>query len=252
MSRHYAFAIMYVIVIIRTVCSDCRTPALSCINGNCHLSGPTYRCACWRGYSGRRCERTCSQSCLYGECGPSQTCQCQCYPGFTGSDCAVAINYCNPDPCINGECINEHGAYRCLCYPGYSGPECQVESRCLSFPCMNNGQCTGGEGSRDYSCICPPGFTGKNCELELNMIPCLREADSETGDSPCGQNGVCINHVTRYDCACHTGYEGAPCRDIDECLSNPCRHGGSCYNWKNYYVCSCPSEYTGYNCEYGT
>ena len=37
--------------------------------------------------------------------------------------------------------------------------------------------------------------------------------------------------------------------DIDECASRPCQNNGVCVNEVNFYVCACVAGWTGVNCE---
>ena len=34
------------------------------------------------------------------------------------------INYCEPDPCTHGRCIDGVSSYMCVCDPGYTGSNC--------------------------------------------------------------------------------------------------------------------------------
>ncbi|CAH1268436.1 EDIL3 [Branchiostoma lanceolatum] len=43
-----------------------------------------------------------------------------------GCDLQEAVDYCQPDPCVNGTCISGADNYACACYEGYEGEHCQV------------------------------------------------------------------------------------------------------------------------------
>ena len=45
--------------------------------------------------------------------------RCSCFQGFTGPRCETNINECESFPCQNdGTCLDEPGAFRCICVPG--------------------------------------------------------------------------------------------------------------------------------------
>lgn len=52
------------------------------------------------------------------------TYRCQCREGFSGSDCGVRIDFCNPNPCQDGLCLNENQGYVCNCFQGFKGVHC--------------------------------------------------------------------------------------------------------------------------------
>lgn len=52
------------------------------------------------------------------------TYRCQCREGFTGPDCGIRIDFCDPNPCRDGLCLNEVDGYVCDCLPGFKGPHC--------------------------------------------------------------------------------------------------------------------------------
>lgn len=102
---------------------------------------------------------------------------CLCKTGFTGENCSVQINKCDPNPCHHGRCLHDGGliidSYSCDCFQGYSGIHCnetlqhptmntipfknnvtQNHDGC-SIPCQNGGVCL-----RQNRCRCPAGFTG--------------------------------------------------------------------------------------------
>lgn len=73
--------------------------------------------------------------------------------GFGGTNCQTQINYCNPNPCINGNCTQLIGSYGCVCPQGYAGSRCETYlNQCiLNNPCLNNGICTDNQKG-GYSC----------------------------------------------------------------------------------------------------
>ena len=52
------------------------------------------------------------------------TYRCQCRDGFSGSDCGVRIDFCDPNPCRDGLCLNEMDGYVCNCFQGFKGIHC--------------------------------------------------------------------------------------------------------------------------------
>ncbi len=79
-----------------------------CVNGGtCQVAGINlFRCVCPIGFNGIQCElRVCDPNpCLYGGICLviGNTFQCQCPPQYTGPTCAILINPCASQPCLNG------------------------------------------------------------------------------------------------------------------------------------------------------
>ena len=68
-------------------------------------------------------------------------------------------------------------------------------------------------------CLCSPGWTGELCEL--NIDDCV--------DSPCANNGQCVDAVDDYNCVCEPGFTGKRCQHrIDYCSIEACQNGGTC------------------------
>lgn len=110
---------------------------------------------------------------------------CQCKTGFTGKNCNVQINKCDPNPCVNGDCVNNlidsSSSYSCQCFHGYTGYYCNetvqltttpqvfqikdwiTKDDDCSIPCQNGGVCL-----KRNRCRCPTGFTG-NFRLTFNL-----------------------------------------------------------------------------------
>uniref|UniRef100_H2Z5F0 EGF-like domain-containing protein n=1 Tax=Ciona savignyi TaxID=51511 RepID=H2Z5F0_CIOSA len=206
-------------------------------------------CACNAGYWGEKCEvKGCpgdSQSCsgVDGSCSGNGMCSvtsssCECFPGWTGVDCAtpdcgagyygIACEY----QCRNGS-INE-AAQNCSCAPCYSGHACDVLCSNIGS-CSPEGTCICGfSGGRGQYCEEPgcPGWFGDACEK-----PCVHGNPSDgecvcdschTGiacDIECSGYGNCSNskycsghghcNVLEQTCHCYNGWKSAGCEVPD-------------------------------------
>jgi len=107
--------------------------------------------------------------------------QCDCLPGFNGTDCGNDINDClrAGETCNHrGTCIDGYGNlnsstfnYTCECDAGFEGQFCKKNiNDCLpTNPCYNGATCTDGVGNFNSStlnvtCDCMPGYSGPFCE----------------------------------------------------------------------------------------
>ncbi|CAF5175988.1 unnamed protein product, partial [Rotaria magnacalcarata] len=130
----------------------------------------TARCICPTGRSGSRCQDdicTLYPCANNGQCVPeSGTRRCICQAPYHGDDCR---DYTAPDPCSNiycgsGECRNGI----CECYGGYTGSQCEIPpiaaNLCADVNC-NYGSC------EDGVCSCPKDYTGTFCETPITTPP---------------------------------------------------------------------------------
>ena len=78
---------------------------------------------------------------------------------------------CNPNPCVNGDCLANGGGYTCACNStGYTGDTCETDiDECTdSDLCGSQGKCENTNGS--YTCDCnEPWFKGDDCSLFLGL-----------------------------------------------------------------------------------
>uniref|UniRef100_A0ABD2VS18 Protein crumbs n=1 Tax=Trichogramma kaykai TaxID=54128 RepID=A0ABD2VS18_9HYME len=217
---------------------------------NCYESPDRseYTCSCRPGFTGRNCEID-IDDCQPNPCRNHGNCtdrvngfSCRCdRTGYTGRVCEIDIDECVNNPCLNkGTCYNNYGGYQCACQAGFEGPNCEHHvNECLSHPCKNGGNCIDEVGG--YRCNCTgTGFAGEHCELPLRAHNC----------DGCPSNGVCVrNHLGQLQCACKSGYVGAPPNcTFNHCASNPCANGGTCTNFKDRYECQCTPEWKGPHC----
>ncbi|XP_060560441.1 fibropellin-1-like [Ruditapes philippinarum] len=110
-----------------------------------------------------------------------------CEEGFFGDhcECQNETSPCDPNPCVNGFCIEDGQSYHCECKPGWEGPHCDADvNECLSSPC-GVGSCIN-EINR-YKCKCPNGYVdncqGVNPEW-TNLIIGYRSVDASSTFSP--------------------------------------------------------------------
>ncbi|XP_028414303.1 fibrillin-2-like [Dendronephthya gigantea] len=65
----------------------------------------------------------------------------------------------------------------------------------------------------------------------------------------CGNNALCRNTNTSYECICFSGYEknNTGCIDVDECAlrNDSCNNQASCKNTNGSFTCTCNEGYTG-------
>uniref|UniRef100_A0A336N357 CSON009597 protein n=1 Tax=Culicoides sonorensis TaxID=179676 RepID=A0A336N357_CULSO len=106
--------------------------------------------------------------CLYGgRCitnGEKRKCQCKGH--FVGKFCA--LNVCELDPCIYGQCELTPNKFKCHCQPGYSGVHCDLkQDPCEDNPCENRGECSDNKGT--FHCRCHAWWEGRRCEKRMRV-----------------------------------------------------------------------------------
>ncbi|XP_065652028.1 uncharacterized protein LOC101237995 isoform X4 [Hydra vulgaris] len=201
---------------------------------------------------------------------------CICPYEYMGTNCQD-INYCHPDPCMNGgKCqVTRFGThYQCDCYKEHLGARCERTNPCFPNPCRNNGECT--HNGVNATCICTNGFKGSRCEEVNSCIPnpclngaicyekpglgkfeCICEADwrgticnqpTPCSTFPCLNGGKCVDTADSYKCLCNDGLIGRHC-EIELCSPNPCKNYGKCFQDGKTFKCLCPEWTKGELCE---
>ncbi|XP_033727464.1 neurogenic locus notch homolog protein 1-like [Pecten maximus] len=67
--------------------------------------------------------------------------------------------------------------------------------------------------------------------------------------NPCQHGGSCAQSGNERQCTCSTGFQGATCGDLVQCLSDTCKNGGTCINTNGVLSCDCVSGFIGQTCE---
>eukprot|EP00808_Paulinella_micropora_P022407 g74689.t1 len=262
---------------VRTLADSCN-PCLSGTypNGACNghgictaLSKSLFKCECYEGYLGDRCQDDVTDACLSAPCLHGGNCSslgtgrynCRCAPGWAGPTCAENIvNPCQSVVCQRGgTCaplttpgLGYHG-FSCQCVPPWSGRLCEEETQdqCASRPCMNGGTCRDGLG--DFFCICPREWTGRTCSTDVDLC----QAASAGPEGPaCFNGGTCVEDrsftAKGWRCMCDSHWTGTRC-ELDasaDCDHLACGNGGSCVDVGSRAECHCAAGWTGAVCQF--
>ena len=153
--------------------SQCEPP---CVNGVCVDSS----CQCYVGWQGIDCSiAVCEPTCVNGFCSAPDVCTCN--AGWTGDICDEPV--CDP-ACVNGVCT---GPDTCSCSAGWTGDIC--DDPICSNPCVH-GTCTAPE-----VCTCDAGWTGATCEQSVcgdGIIVGPEECDDNGTDNGDGCSSACL------------------------------------------------------------
>ncbi|CAI8037838.1 Protein eyes shut [Geodia barretti] len=181
-----------------------------CVNGSCTPGiSADYSCECFTGFTGTDCDENiddCPGSeCVNGTCVDGiANYTCDCDPGFNGTLCDQEINECHTADCNNGTCTDLVNDYMCQCYQDYTGQHCDTLLSCSSSPCENEGTCID-EEQGTFLCLCPPEWTGMTCGEDA--LPC--------DPNPCNNGGICSENGAEFSCNCAVGWTGDTCAVID-------------------------------------
>ncbi|KAE9555758.1 hypothetical protein FO519_000972 [Halicephalobus sp. NKZ332] len=176
---------------------------------------------------------------------------CSCSEGWTGSNCDIEINGCDPNPCYNSDwCERIYGSgFKCHCKNHYYGDLCESYDDCDSWwvncgcddgdKCNGRGKCIE-QMNGNHKCVCDSqNYTGNDCEKE----PCAT--------NPCKHGGYCY---TKPDgsrkCICTSIWTGDYCNVFDKCNYDKCQNGGTCkMSGSGDVTCTCVNGYEGPRCE---
>ncbi|XP_059167478.1 fibrillin-2-like [Physella acuta] len=187
---------------------------------------------------------------------------CNCYIGFTGTDCEKDNDGCATNPCPNMTgCLDIPASeeqitglsYTCTnCPLGYQlnskKTKCEDVDECKNTPsCGAYAICENTYGS--FVCNCPKGFRKSG---SLNCVD-INECSEKSHD--CDQ--ICVNNLGSHDCRCYPGFartggkceltEKEPCKLINKSCEYSCRNGSKGAE------CFCASGYklkaNNYSCE---
>uniref|UniRef100_A0A0N5A9Z5 Delta-like protein n=1 Tax=Syphacia muris TaxID=451379 RepID=A0A0N5A9Z5_9BILA len=225
-------------------------------HGRCKPTGGNYgdyRCDCYDGFQGRRCERNtgicgsgglvCQNggTCMHGENGCYK---CKCVSGWEGEHCERDVDDCKSALCASGsQCIDRVASYECICPTGKTGVLCNIDDPCVTKnPCKEGSDCIVDRNTGEYQCRCRSGFTGQDCSVDIN--------ECETLNISCGNKGICINTRGSWRCQCNEGYFGVFCETAaSRCLPDSCKNGGSCLDYRFKFECICAEGFYGKYCE---
>eukprot|EP01051_Picozoa_sp_SAG22_P006937 SAG22_NODE_471_length_10112_cov_14.774094_1_plen_3099_part_10 len=100
--------------------------------------------------------------------------RCECAAGYEGDNCAVNIQECISNPCVNGECSDGIDAYVCICEAGWEGNTCETELDYCHLGqdnCHEDAMCsTTGPGV--FTCTCNNGYRGDGVDLCTDADEC--------------------------------------------------------------------------------
>lgn len=231
---------------------DSCTPSSCLNNGRCIRESSGYSCECPENYVGSRCEirrNPCEiipclngGICFFNEEKTSGY-YCNCTSKFTGYNCEKYVDECISNPCKNnGTCYSNENDFNCKCTDNFAGEFCEIPQDLCSNICEEGSTCLIVDGT--WRCICKPGYLGRRCQLlPCDWLPChpnaicINIADVNT------------THES-YKCQCPVGYHGDDCLTrINHCRNSPCQNDGVCINNLSNYTCECSNLFDGFNCE---
>ena len=146
--------------------------------------------------------------CGEGDCFPLRNetgYYCECPKGFTGKECELELNECEPNPCQNNaRCIDLKADFACICQSGFEGRTCEEQiSECKECSQAGTEQCF--IDMNVQQCKCKPNYTGKNCESLIEINECETQ-------NPCVAGAKCIDLPEGFKCECPSTRTGKYCQ----------------------------------------
>nr|XP_006818365.1 PREDICTED: uncharacterized protein LOC100377183 [Saccoglossus kowalevskii] len=173
--------------------------------------------------------------------GSVWTIDCSTMPVLSNETGCIEITGCIGNPCVYGECQPlENTDYECDCIPGWEGTNCDIDTNeCAEDPCFNGGTCI--DDVNDFSCQCPNNTAGKNCFCQLETTPICQSSpiSKYTGSGSLlyteNEFNILMHNLTQLDCYPYTdillcALYDHPCDDNGNTLL-PCK--GFCRAAKN-------------------
>ena len=86
------------------------------------------------------------------------------------------------------------------------------------------------------------------CVTGFTGADCL-EVDDCVGVN-CSGNGRCVDGMDSFTCSCSAGFTGEMCQtNIDECIGVNCSGNGQCVDGADSFSCECDPDFTGVICQ---
>ena len=207
--------------IFHVLISDACNPPVSI-----HIQVDVFPCPCDNGGS---CQTSASH--LTSNRIPSYNCQCK--SGYTGKDCSIRIQQCDPNPCLHGLCISLVDGYRCQCSVGYTGADCHLVQEEPTPDSFESNQIQ----VQTYDHV-------QLIDIQVTTAPPVAKNPSVC-DQPCQNGGRCVR---RNRCKCPDGFTGRYCQHYNRTCTPVCQNAGQCSPGN---VCVCKKGWTGSDCSQG-
>ena len=170
---------------------------------------------------------------------------CNCFKGFSGSDCSSAVTCLNDCTGNHGTCVTNTTSPYCQCKSEWTGEDCSV-AVCPNN-CSGNGVCVDGNPPQ---CNCKAGYALEDCSLEYVFLLLKYAYLYRIVNCPmnCSNHGICDGNRT---CVCNLGWTGRSC-EIEDCPGTPdCLGRGSCVVGNDTNYCQCNGPWSGDDCSIG-